>query len=371
MESLLDHTERDRPQLRTRPVSAPTTLRNLGHKQINGLCAALGIAEQADRTLTTFDILSNTWGDRAIDRPRFKSDITDDSSPYEFSVAFDGRAPELRVLAEAQGSRGTSLDQWQAGWRLSEQLARGFGVSLARARRVAPLFEPKAHGLTFALWHAASLRTTQPEFRIYFNPQARGRAHAMPHVHTALETLGMGGSAAWMKDRFSQGEHNPLYFSVDLSDSSTARSKVYLSHPGASADRIESLLAGYAGHKAGEIRAFCRAMTGSDGPWPNRPLLTCLAFREGCDMPYTITLHVPIRCYAQNDQVALERIANQLTPKEASAYERAVRCLARRPLDRCAGIQTYASVRHEDGRKRMTIYLSPEVYSVPLRSPAD
>jgi len=370
MEWLLDPQQRDRSPLRSRQVP-PTTLRHLGHKQIEGLCSSLGIAEQADRTFATFDILSNTWGDRPIDRPRFKSDITDDSSPYEFSLAFDGRTPELRVLAEAQGSRGTAFDQWHAGWRLNEQLALGFGVSLARARRVAPLFEPKAHGLAFALWHAASFRSTQPGFRIYFNPQVRGRSQAMPQVHTALETLGMGGSAAWMKNHFAQGEHNPLYFSVDLSDSSTARSKVYLAHPGASADRIESLLAGHGGHKTGEIRAFCREMTGSEGPWTNRPLLTCLAFREGCDAPYTITLHVPIRCYAQNDQVALDRIANQLTPTEALAYRRAVRSLARRPLDRCSGIQTYASVRHEDGRKRMTIYLSPEAYSVPLRSAAD
>ena len=281
MEWLLDPQERDRSPLRSRQVPPTTTLRNLGRKQIEGLCSALGIPDQVDRTRTAFDLLSSTWGDGPIARPRFKSDITDDSSPYEFSVAFDGRAPELRVLAEAQGSRCTSFEQWNAGWRLNEQLARGYGVSLGRARRVAPLFEPKAAGLTFALWHAASFRPAHPDFRVYFNPQARGRSQAMPQVHTALETLGMGGSAAWMKRYFAQGEHNPLYFSVDLSASSTARSKVYLAHPGATAERIEELIAGLANHKPGETRAFCRQMTGSDGPWPNRPLLTCLAFREG------------------------------------------------------------------------------------------
>jgi DMATS type aromatic prenyltransferase len=371
MERSFDSKERYRSRLRSDSLPAPTTLRGLGRKQIERLCGALGIPEQTDRTLRAFDLLSSTWAHRTIDRPRFNSDITDDCSPYEFSVALDGRAPELRILAEAQGRRGSSLEQWHAGWRLSEQLAQRFGASLVRARRVARLFEPESLGLTFGLWHAASFSSVQPAFRIYFNPQAKGRSAAMPSTLTAFETLGMGGAAAWIKGRFAPGEHHPLYFSVDLSDGPTARCKIYLAHPGATADHLEHLIAGHGGHQPGDIHAFCRSMTGTSGPWPSRPLLTCLAFREGLDEPYTITLHVPIRCYAQNDEVALERIASQLTPAEASAYERAVRCLARRPLGRSAGIQTYASVRCEHDRRRMTIYLSPEAYSAPLRSPLD
>jgi DMATS type aromatic prenyltransferase len=367
MERLSDLKKIDRPR-RSGSFPATTTLRSLGRRQIERLCGAMGIPEQTDHTLATFDILSNTWGDRTTDRPKFSSDITDDCSPYEFSVALDGRGPELRLLAEAQGSRGTSREQWSAGWKLSEQLAQRYGVCLARARRVAPLFEPESLGLTFALWHAASFRSTKPAFRIYFNPQARGRSYAMPQVLTALETLGMGGAASWMMSRFARGEHNPVYFSVDLSDSPTARCKVYLAHPGVTAERLEGLVAGAGGHQAGDINSFCQSMTGSNGPWASRPVLTCLAFRENTDEPYTVTLHVPVRCYAPNDQVALERITAQLTPAEALAYERGVRSLARRPLDKCSGIQTYASLRREDGRRRMTVYLSPEAYSTPSQS---
>jgi DMATS type aromatic prenyltransferase len=371
MESLLNPSERHRPQTRLGTSPVTTTLRSLGRKQIEGLCGALGIAEQTDRALATFDIASNTWADRSLDRPAFKSDITDDSSPYEFSVAFDGRTPELRLLAEAQGNEGTALDRWNAGWRLTEQLAQHYGLSLARARRVAPLFEPKVQGLAFSLWHAASFRSAQPGFRVYFNPQAKGRSQAMPSVFTALKTLGMAGAAAWLKARFAQGEHKPLYFSVDLSDGPTARCKVYLAHPGANANRIESLIAGHGDHQPGDVGAFCRSMTGGEGSWTQRPPLTCLAFREGSDSPYTVTLHIPIRCYARNDEVALERISSELTVEEASAYGRAVRGLARRSLDSVAGIQTYASVRREDGRKRMTIYLSPEAYRAVPKSPVD
>jgi DMATS type aromatic prenyltransferase len=343
----------------------------LGRKQVEGLCDALGIEEQAGRALATFDVLSNSWADRTADRPAFTSDITDDSSPYEFSVAFDGRTPELRLLAEAQGSEGTMSDRWNAAWHMSEQLVQTFGASLTRARRVAPIFEPKVNGLTFAMWHAASLRAVQPKFRIYFNPQAKGRAQAMPSVLTALETLGMAGAAAWLKSRFAQGEHNPLYFSVDLSDGPTARCKVYLAHPAATSERIDRLVAGTGGHEPGDISDFCHAMTGNTGPWAKRPPLTCLAFREGCDLPYTVTLHIPIRCYARNDEVALERISSQLTSEEAVSYGRAIRGLARRSLDSASGIQTYASMRREDGRKRMTIYLSPEAYSASSRPTGD
>jgi DMATS type aromatic prenyltransferase len=371
MEPLLTLPKRSRPALRSGLVPASPTLRSLGHKQIEGLCGALGIADQSGRALETFDILSNSWGDRTTDGPAFASDITDDHSPYEFSVAFDGRTPELRLLAEAQGQTGTTTDRWNAAWRMSEQLAQRCGASLSRARRVAPLFEPKVKGLTFAMWHAASLRAAQPNIRIYFNPLAKGRAHAMPSVLTALETLGMAGAAAWLKSRFAQGEHQPLYFSVDLCDGPTARCKVYLAHPAATAERIDSLIAGTGGHQRGDIREFCHSMTGSTGPWGKRPPLTCLAFREGCDLPYTVTFHIPIRCYARNDEVALERISSQLTSEEASMYERAIRGLARRPLDHSAGIQTYASVRREEGRKRMTIYLSPEAFSATPRSARD
>lgn len=371
MESLLTHPTRHRQAFRSGPISGAQSLRSLGRKQIDGLCDALGIDEQRSRALATFDTMAHGWADRTTDRPALTSDITDDSSPYEFSLGFDGRTPELRLLSEAQGSEGSMADRWNAAWQMSEQLVQNFGASLVRARRVAPIFEPKVNGLTFAMWHAASLRAAQPAFRIYFNPQARGRAHAMTTVLAALETLGMAGAAAWLKSRFAQGEHNPLYFSVDLSDGPTARCKVYLAHPAATSERIDSLIAGTGGHEPGDIREFCRTMTGHTGPWAKRPPLTCLAFRQGCDLPYTVTFHIPIRCYAPNDEVALERISSQLTSEEAVLYGRAVRSLARRSLDSSSGIQTYASVRREEGRKRMTIYLSPEAYSAPLRSTGD
>jgi len=325
----------------------------------------VGIPEQLDRAIAAFNILSNTWGDRSVDGPRFKSDITDDSSPYEFSFGLDDQGFELRVLVEAQGSEGTPLAQWNAGWRLNEQLAQRYKLSLTRARLLAPLFQPQTPGLTFALWHAASFRSTEPAFRIYFNPQAQGRSNAMSLVLKALETLGMFGAAAWMRSHFAQSDANPIYFSLDLSDGPTARCKVYFAHPGATADGLESLLGGLGGHPPGHIRSFCQEMIGTTSPSPSRPIQSCLAFRGSSDLPCTITLHVPMRCYAPNDQVALERITTQLTPEEARAYSRGVHSLARRSLDKSAGIQTYASVRRENGRRRMTFYLSPEVYSTP------
>jgi len=369
MKQLLTVPQSLRHELRSSPSPVTPSLRSLGRAQIDGLCEALGIDEQRGRALAAFDLLSDSWADRPTDRPAFPSDITDDSSPYEFSVAFDGRTPELRLLSEAQGSQGSMAARWTAAWHMSEQLAQRFGASLARARRVATIFEPKVHGLTFAMWHAASLRAANPAFRIYFNPLAKGRSHALPSVVLALETLGMAGAAAWLSRRFPRGEHTPLYFSVDLSEGPAARCKVYLAHPVATAERLDALIAGIGGHEPGDIHAFCRAMTGTTGPWARRPPLTCLAFREGCELPYTVTFHVPIRCYAPNDAVALERISGQLTPEDAVAYGRAVHRLARGPLDCTSGIQTYASVRREDGRKRLTIYLSPEAYGAQRARP--
>lgn len=369
MEQLLNRSEESRSPIRWDTAPITPTLGGLGRQQIEAICSALDIEDQTERALATFDVASSTWADRTIDQPPVKSDITDDSSPYEFSVAFDNGAPDLRLLVEAQASEGGLLDSWNAAWRLSEQLEQNFGASLASARRVASLFEPTVRGLTFSLWHAASFRSKQPAFRVYFNPQAQGASQAMPNVLAAFETLGMPGAAAWMKRQFAYGEHKPLYFSVDLSNGPTARCKVYLAHPGANADHIESLIGRHGDHRPGDLGAFCRSMTGSDGDWTQRPPLTCFAFRGGSDVPYTVTLHVPIRCYAPNDAVALERISAELTSEQATAYQRAVRSLAHRPLDSATGIQTYASVRREGGRRRMTIYLSPEAYRDRSKSP--
>jgi hypothetical protein len=340
------------------------TFRALGHSKLAALCHALGMSAEFAGAIRIFDLFGESWADRTRSRPHPPSDLTDDSSPFEFSVALEDGRPELRLLAEVQSDLATPRSNWEAAWQLTEQLGRIYGVSLARARAIADLFEPSARNCLFGLWHAACLRPGRtPSFKLYLNPSARGEALVDASIEQAFARLGQSDSYAWLrehamlrgaKDRFS-------YLSIDLGDDADIRTKVYVAHHDAVAGDVERVMAAVPGHVPGDASVFCDAM--ARGPFRRRPLLTCMAFVDGKREPSTVTLHVPVRCYAENDLVVLDRVRQFLSATEATLHTQAVRSMASRPLAAHAGLQTYTSFRRVEGRKRLTVYLSPEIYS--------
>ncbi|HVH97261.1 MAG TPA: tryptophan dimethylallyltransferase family protein [Enhygromyxa sp.] len=315
-----------------------------------------------------FDLFSQTWGHRTRSSGHPASDITDDSSPFEFSLAIEGGRPELRMLTEAQGGAATPAANWEAAWELTEQLAQTYGISIARARGIADLFQPDEQTRVFSLWHAACLRTGEsPDFKLYFNPFARGASQVDETMQEAFARLGQSQCYEWIREHaMLRGElDHYVYMSLDLADHAKARTKVYIAHRNASASEVERVMAAVRGHVPGDATGFCNAMAPDHDRFGQRPLLTCMAFVAGEAEPSTVTLHLPIRCYASNDQVVLERVGEFLSPDEAQLHASAVRSMATRPLGLRTGLQTYTSFRRVDGRKRLTVYLSPEVYSAP------
>jgi hypothetical protein len=126
-------------------------------------------------------------------------------------------------------------------------------------------------------------------------------------------------------------------------------------------------------HVPGDAVGFCRRLIGGDIPLRARPLLTCHSFTSDNDgRAGSVTLHVPVRCFVDNDQVAMERIASQLSERDGRLYRKALRSIASRPLASGAGIQTYASFCRQDGLARITAYLALEAYRAqpPLGSTA-
>jgi hypothetical protein len=268
------------------------------------------------------------------------------------------------LLAEVQSDLGMQKSNWAAAWRLTERLGQIYGVSLARARTIADLFEPSTINCGFGLWHAACLRPGHaPTLKLYLNPCARGEALVDSSMEETFARLGQSDSYTWLrehamlrgaKDRFA-------YLSIDLGDHADVRTKVYVAHHDASPSEVEQVMAAVPGHVPGDAVGFCDAM--AQGPFNRRPLLTCMAFVAGRREPSTVTLHVPIRCYAENDAVVFERVQQFLSKTEAALHTEAVHSMASRPLAAHAGLQTYTSFRRVEGRKRLTIYLSPEIYS--------
>jgi DMATS type aromatic prenyltransferase len=354
------HSRRARRHSYTRP-----SLRTLGHTKLEGLCEALDMSADLSTASQIFDLLSETWADRTRGCAHPVSDITDDSSPFEFSLALEDGHPELRMLAEAQGD-GTPLSNWAAAWHLTEQLGRIYGVSLTRARLIADLFEPSDDSVAFGLWHAACLRPGRaPMLKLYLNPAARGPELVDATIKEAMTRLGQLDCYEWLREHaMLRGDKDTFaYLSIDLGDHAEARTKVYIAHRDATAYEIEHAMADVAEHEPGDVIESCVALADTCGPFTDRPLLTCFAFVAGKREPITATLHLPIRCYSNNDQVVLERVGQYLSPTEAHLHAQAVLSMISRPLDARTGMQTYASFRRVEGRRRLTVYLSPEVYS--------
>jgi DMATS type aromatic prenyltransferase len=346
-------------------VLTQPTLGMVGHAKLEALCEALDMNSELGSASRLFDLLGASWAGRRLRSAHPASDITDDSSPFEFSLAVEDGAPELRMLVEAQGRPFTPAANWVAAWRLTEQLGQTYGVSLDRARQIADLFEPNHETRVFSLWHAACLRPGRaPTLKLYFNPMARGEAGVDATMKEAFARLGQSDCYEWIREHaMLRGDQDRFaYMSLDLGNHAEARTKVYIAHRNATSHDAERVMAAVAGHVAGDAVDFCDAMVGNHGPFNQRPLLTCMAFVAGKPAPSTVTLHLPIRCYAPNDQVVLERVGKFLSPVEAGLHERAVRSMASRPLEAGAGMQTYTSFRRVEGRKRLTVYLSPEVY---------
>jgi hypothetical protein len=335
-----------------------------GSERLRTLCRGLGLNDQreqeAQKLLSRFLM---RWGDAAIGRaPRWRSDITDDHSPFEFSLAMDGREPELRILVEAQAHRPGLLANWEAGRALSNALAEEFGMSLDRLRAIEHLFAPTDPRAKFSIWHAVSLRAdSAPEFKIYLNPQAQGRGSSGNIVARALSLLGFPNAVV---PRSERSLDEIKYISLDMSNRPDARIKLYAAHHDATVSDIEAALRPASYYVRGEATDFCLHMAGQEGPYTELPVQTCLAYAVNHEAPLMGTIHFPVRSYAPNDEIVRDRILEYLGEPTAQLYRKALDSFSNRPLNEGVGMQTYASLRQQEGGSRMTVYLSPELYSI-------
>src|SRR5262249_21991957 len=130
------------------------------------------------------------------------------------------------------------------------------------------------------------------------------------------------------------------------------------------------------GMEADEVRAFCTAMLGHEGPYLARPLVSCWAFAGG-HLPSGATLYAPIAYYVQDDGEACDRIRRWLGTAgiDPAGYQRAIAACGGRPLGAGVGMHSYVSFKRdgvqdsagaspaaERGAPRLTAYLAPEAY---------
>lgn len=341
-----------------------------GASKLRALCLSSAFAQKTEEIVRHFRTLIFPWGERPLEEtPRFLSDVGDDHTPYEFSLAIGGNQPELRILLEAQGEPPSLESNWQAGKVLSARIARDYGADLSRLRLIEDLFEPKDPSALFAVWHAVSFWPNRaPEFKIYFNLQAQGKGHASVLLEEALSRLGLDYAYGILAK--TAGYRGPYldelkYFSLDLASHKEARVKLYVRHHNATVADLERALSATQSAPTGALGDFCQKLLGSEGPFSARPFASCLAFVEGAPAPKG-TLYAPLAYYLRDDLVAHHRLCAYLKEQglPVEEYSRPLEAFASRPLEDGVGLHSYASYKREKGRPKVTIYLAPEAYRV-------
>ncbi|MFL5343247.1 MAG: tryptophan dimethylallyltransferase family protein [Hyalangium sp.] len=345
------------------------TFQEFGTSRIEALCKAAGFTSvDTQKVQCYFTFMTQSWGSRRVgEASPWKSDISDDHTPFELSIALEGSRPEIRFLIEAQNTPTTLQSSWDDGIALNERLNQKFGLSLDHFNRVKELFEPRNPQARFSLWHAFCLKPDgRAEVKVYLNPQAQGPEHANAIVEEALHRLGFANAWRFLTQVVMRRgvQDQVLYFSLDMGGQDVSRVKIYVSHRDATPQDIEYALSHAREYSEGEARAFCEAIQGDNDRFSApRATLTCWAFTSDDDArPYSATLHCPIRCYADNDRDALRRIRAVLSPKSHAVLDRCVWALANRPLEAGVGLIQWASMRREGGRVRTTFYLATEAY---------
>lgn len=348
---------------------AGSTYGETAARQLRALCGALGIEDRAAEYVRLQDALFEPWGGYQVPcDPQYPSMIGDDHSPYEYSLAFSGSRVELRILFEAQAKNPSLKSNRVAAELVNERLRTAFGVDFSRFDRVRDLFLPDEPQGPFTLWHAVCLNVDRPpEFKVYLNPAVRGPTQTGELVTEALHRLGFGRAASRLLGKIARrGVFDDIrYFSLDLSAERTARVKIYFGHSRVTAEDLETAFSFAPSHRRGDVEAFCDAIAGSRGPFTRKHLTSCFAFVAGNNRPSAVTLHFPIAHYVSDDEIAAARISAYMERHgfPVGTYSRAVRALAGRALDWGAGLQSYASYRREGDATRLTVYLSPELFS--------
>jgi DMATS type aromatic prenyltransferase len=353
-----------------------TTYFEFGVARLKELCGPNGLGDRVDEIISLFRYLTEPWGNRPLAERtgRWISDVADDNTPYEFSLVYGGPSPEIRILVEAQGDGESAKSQWDAGQALSRRLARDFKVTLDRQQAVESIFVPESDA-QMGMWHAACLFPDRaPEFKVYFGAQAQGRWRARALVEEALSRLGFRRAWPAVMHAGSRGlEIDELkYMALDLSQSKSARVKLYWRHHRANTPEMARIL-GDSTMTEDELREFGRTMAGSDGPYTGRPLFSCTSLTDPeSDRPASRTYAIPIDGYVRNDAEAYGRISGYLASHgmPVDRYRESIEKFARRPLDETSGLQSYVTVQRRAGNHRVTVYLSPEAHEIAaVRAP--
>lgn len=341
--------------------------------QLRMLCAAVGVPPAGPRA--GLGALLDPVGARPLAEPvLWPTDISDDHTPVEFSIACEaGKPPTVRILGERLAPQPGRRANLRAALELVDTLAGRFQLPLDRFHQVRRIFLDGDPRSDFGLWFSLVYRHTGAlEPKVYFNPDARGRERAPGLVAAALDRLGLHGAyRTTLANGVRPGRLNDLdrfaFFALDLHDRPYARVKLYLAHHDADSDDLVRAARAVPGVAETAVRDLLR-LTGCTGPLTGRPAVSGYTFVAGdTDRPSGYSLYLPIRDYVDDDEQARRAVFAVLDHLglDTAVIDRAIDAVARRPLDEGVGLIAHVSVRlTADGAPGATVYLSSEAYRV-------
>lgn len=336
---------------------------------IRDLCKVLQLPDACARSADALiPLLQGAWAQRRFGiAPPTTSDITDDGSPFEYSVALGTGMREVRLLLEPQGQPTTPQASWTEAWATLRSLQQRGLVHLSTAEAVRDIFEPRAHSARFGLWLATALRPdVTPLIKVYFDPAAAGAEYRHTLVAEAMGRLGLATGWAWLNHHvLDRPDIQIELFSLDLTRDDNTRVKIYTTAATRDPGAVEALVTPLPGYLSGTAQKFCTDLLGASIVFDQRlpQVCWCLTLRAP-GRPANGTLYLPVRCYTSDDETALRRIKRALPHPEAVALDRAVRKIARRDLTAGPGIIAWASTRLIADPPHITAYLSVEGYTV-------
>lgn len=339
------------------------TYREFGQMKAHALARAVGFAELTREVTELFDLVApNFAGLELGPAPCWTSALTDDGTPFELALAFTPAGPSVRVLAETRRAPFELDDAWHAGVELTRALGTLPNVDIRRFERVAARFAPGRSSASFALMHAGTLEPDATlSFEVLLNPRASGTTRAPELVRETLVAL--GADYAWQELAPKLHATSELIgISLELSARPSAKVGVYVAHPRVTAAELDAVVRDESGYTPGLARRWVEALTGFDGPFDARPLVTCHAFRSPHDAA-EVTVEVPVRAYTVNDAEALLRVS-EVVGERAPLLRSAVEATAQRPLEMGRGLLSSVSLRPDAYGTRVSVCLAPEAHAI-------
>lgn len=349
-------------------------------RQLSHLALAVGLDQTTkEKLLYALNLGAGKWGKNLIpqglDRSGWLSDVSNDHSPIEYSLALDQKTgeSELRFLLEAQPEKNAMTQLQESALRLNEKILAAYGntVSMDRFDLIRDLFMPNQAEGSMAAWQSFATSNGKRKWKMYLNPLASGKDNARSVTSQALERLGLESSWRVLNGIMTSPRDQIIYFSLGLSPNpDDAEVKVYVAHWEATAAEVARKHVSICPEtSAYEIERFYACMSGgSPGPYLRKPLMSCFAFKAKDPERPVRTVHFPMDSYAANDADAQERIERYMSEISAPAlyrerYRKAISAVQRRPLEEGRGIHSWVSLKDNlGGRLSNTFYLSGEFF---------